>query len=114
MRKRVIVDDSVPYNTTTKVGTMYLFGSGAIALGNGSHPKILEVETPRDSLSHAGEDYLVNRRIIIMHPRGIKWTEEEVDGTFPTRAELRKGDNWERVFEEKQIRIVKHVFKLAD
>jgi len=113
MGKRMIVDDSVFYDTSTKIGEMYLFGNGAIALGNGSHTKIKETETLRDGLSHAGEDYLVNRRIIIMHPRGIKWAEKEVSDNFPTRKELANGENWERVYEEKQIRIVKHRFKIA-
>ena len=113
MRKRVVVDDSVPYDTATRTGTQYLFGTGAIALGNGSHPRIEETEVTRDPMSHAGEDYLINRRIIIMHPRGIKWTEENVADEFPTRQELANGDNWERVFEPKQIRIVKHVFRLS-
>jgi hypothetical protein len=113
MRKRVIVDDGVAYDTSNKTTEMFLFGSGAIALGNGSHPKIEETELDRDSTSHAGEDYFVNRKIIIMHPRGVKWTEESVEKEFPTRAELSNAKNWERVFEPKQIRIVKHKFRLA-
>ena len=113
LRKRVIVDDSVPYDTTTKIGTAYLFGSGAIALGNGSHPRIIETEVDRDSTSHAGEDYLINRKIFIMHPRGIKWTENSVAKEFPTRDELKAATNWEKIYEPKQIRIVKHVFKIA-
>ena len=113
MRKRVIVDDGIPYDTTNKISEMHLFGAGAIALGNGSHPKILETEFARDSMSHVGEDYLINRKIIVMHPRGVKWVEANVEDEFPTRTELASGDNWERVYEEKQIRIVKHVFRLA-
>jgi len=113
MRKRVIVDDSVPYDTVAKTATVFLFGSGAIALGNGSHPRIIETEIDRDSMSHAGEDFLVNRKIFIMHPRGIKWTEKNIASTSPSRDELKDGDNWERVFEPKQIRIVKHVFKIG-
>src|SRR5690606_40721631 len=38
--KRVIVDDAMPYDTSTGVAEMYIFGEGAIALGNGSHPEI--------------------------------------------------------------------------
>jgi len=113
MRKRVIVDDGLYYDTKGKTSEMYLFGPGAIALGNGKHEKIEETEVDRDSLSHAGEDYFVNRKIIIMHPRGVKWEEKAVEKNFPTRGELAKGDNWERVFEPKQIRIVKHKFRLA-
>lgn len=112
MGKRVVVDDGTPYNTTTKIGTMYLFGSGAIALGNGSHPKIIETEIDRDSLASSGEDFLINRRIFVLHPRGIKWTEASVADVFPDNTEIADGDNWQRVYEPKAIRIVKHVFKI--
>lgn len=113
MNKRVIVDDGVPYDTSTKTGTMYLFGQGAIALGNGKHPRIIETEIARDSLASSGEDFLINRRIFILHPRGIKWTEASVADVFPENSELANGANWERVYEPKAIRVVKHVFKIA-
>ncbi|NLI90190.1 MAG: coat protein [Epulopiscium sp.] len=112
--KRVIVDDSMAYDPVTKAGEMYLFGKGAIAWGNGSDPKILETEVVRKSLSLAGEDILVNRKVSILHPRGIKFTEASVDKTFPTFEELEDGDNWSRVYEEKAVRIVKFLFKLEN
>lgn len=113
LNKRVVVDDSTPFDTGTKVGTAYLFGAGAIALGNGSHPRIIQTEIDRDSLASSGEDYLINRRIFILHPRGVKWTEANVVDAFPTNAELATGTNWERVYEPKAIRIVKFTFKIA-
>lgn len=113
LNKRVIVDDSMPYATATKVGTAYLFGQGAIALGNGSHPKIVPTEIDRDSLASSGEDFLINRRIFLLHPRGIKWTENTVVDTFPENTELANGLNWARVYEPKNIRVVKFQFKIA-
>ena len=110
--KNVIVDDGMPFDTATGVGVAYLFGEGAIALGNGSDPLIQQTEVVRKGLALAGEDILVNRRIWLMHPRGVKWTEENVAGTFPSLDELEDGDNWERVYEPKAIRIVKFVFKI--
>lgn len=112
MGKRVIVDDGMPYNTSTKVGTAYLFGQSAIALGNGSHPKIIPTEIARDALASSGEDFLINRRIFILHPRGIKWTEDSVADVFPENSELATGTNWQRVYEPKAIRVVKFVFKI--
>ncbi|HHT7186902.1 TPA: major capsid protein [Bacillus cereus] len=112
MGKRVIVDDAMPFDPTTLVAEMYLFGPGAIALGNGSHPDIQSVETARDSLSSSGEDYLINRKIFILHARGIKWTESAIAGTFPTNAELANGSNYQLVYEPKAIRVVKHKFKI--
>lgn len=113
MDKRVVVDDGAPFDTGTKVATAYLFGAGAIALGNGSHPRIIPTEIDRDSLASSGEDFLINRRIFILHPRGVKWTEASVADVFPTNVELATGTNWERVYETKAIRIVQFKFKIA-
>lgn len=112
--KRVIVDDSLPFDTVTGASTTYLFGQGAIALGNGSHPDIQQTEVVRKGLSLAGEDILVNRRLPILHPRGVKWTEDSVAGTFPTFTELETGSNWSRVYEPKAIRIVKFNGKIDE
>ncbi|MFU0784503.1 MAG: Major capsid protein [Thermoanaerobacterium thermosaccharolyticum] len=103
--KRVIIDDGCP--VSDGVYTTYLFGEGAIGLGNGKPP--VPTETDRDSL--AGDDILINRKHYILHPRGVKWIGSP-KGSSPTNAELATGTNWERVYEEKAIRIVKFVHKL--
>lgn len=113
MGKRVIVDDAMPFDTTSKTSTAYLFGQGALALGNGSHPRIIQTEVDRDKSSSSGEDYLYNRKIYIMHPRGIKWTESAVADEFPTNQELANAANWSRVYEAKAIRMVAFRFKIA-
>lgn len=113
MGKRVIVDDAMAFDPSTGVSEIYLFGQGAIALGIGKHDRIIETEVARDSLAKAGEDYLINRKIFILHPRGIKWTEAEVANDFPTNAELANGANHQLVFDPKAIRVVKHKFKIA-
>ncbi|HHT03011.1 MAG TPA: coat protein [Bacteroidales bacterium] len=112
--KQVIVDDAVPYDPETTAGVIYLFGKGAIGWGNGKDPKILETEVVRKGLSLAGEDILVNRRLSILHPRGIKFTEDSVEGKFPSLDELETASNWTRVYEPKKIRIVKFMFKLEN
>ena len=112
MNKRVIVSDSMPFDTSTKIGTVYIFGNGAIALGNGSHSRMIETEIVRDGLATSGEDILVTRRVFILHPRGVKWTNNHKAGTFPELAEMENGENWERAYEPKAIRIVKFVFKV--
>lgn len=112
MGKRVIVDDAIAFDTATGASEAYLFGAGAIAWGNGNHKDILETEVVRKGLSLAGEDILVNRKLSILHPRGVKWTETDVNGKFPSFAELEKGANWNRVYEPKAVRIVKFQFKV--
>ena len=115
MGKRVVVDDGIAFDTSTGASEAYLFGAGAIAWGNGSHKDIRQTEVVHNGMSLAGEDILVNRKISILHPRGVKWVEP-VAGTakvFPNLTELATGTNWTRVYEPKKIRIVKFLFKTA-
>lgn len=107
MGKRVIVDDGLPIVSTTNY-TTYLFGAGAIGYGEGAPP--VPTETDRDSL--AGEDYLITRKHFLLHPRGVKWTEASVAGDSPTNAELATAANWTRVYDNKNIKIVKFLHKL--
>lgn len=107
MGKRVIIDDGCP--ASAGVYTTYLFGEGAIGYGNGSAP--VPTETDRDSL--AGDDILINRQHFLLHPRGVKFTSASVAGASPTNAELETATNWSRVYENKNIRIVAFIHKLA-
>lgn len=107
MGKRVIVDDGMPVDGD--VFTTYIFGQGAIGLGNGAAP--VPTETDRDSLQ--GDDILINRQHFLLHPRGVKFTNGTVIGESPTNAELATGSNWERVYEPKNVRIVQFKHKLA-
>lgn len=103
--RRVIVDDGCPIDGTTY--TTYLFGEGAIAYGNGNPEGHIPTEIDRDKKKGSGVDYLINRHAFILHPRGIKWTDaarENIES--PTRDELSNAQNWQRVYEPKQIRIV--------
>jgi hypothetical protein len=107
LRKRVIVDDGCP--AAAGVYTTYLFGEGAVGLGNGAAP--VPTETDRDSL--AGDDILINRQHFVLHPRGIKFTAASVAGASPSNAEAEAAANWSRVYENKNIRIIKFVHKIA-
>lgn len=103
--KRIIIDDGVPTQTITEgivKYTTYLFGAGAIGYAEGS-PEV-PTETDRDKL--AGEDILINRKHFVLHPRGIKFANTTVAKTAPTNAELERSDNWSKVYEDKDIRMV--------
>lgn len=102
----IIVDDGMPQSGG--VFTTYLFGQGAFGYSNVGAP--VPSETDRDSL--AGEDYLINRRHFVLHPRGVKWTESSVADITPSYDELATGTNWERVFDPKKIRIVQFKHKI--
>lgn len=104
----VIVDDGMPVEGG--VYTTYLFARGSIGRGEGTPVSLTPTETDRDSL--AGEDYLINRRALVMHPMGIKWIGE-AEGTTPSNAELATGTNWKRVYESKNIGMVAIKHKVA-
>lgn len=110
--RRVIVDDGCP--VTDGVYTTYLFGQGAIAYGNGSPVGFVPTELDRDKKMGSGIDYLINRRTFIMHPRGIAWQNvNRENAETVTRAELADAQNWKRVYEPKQIRMVAFKHKLG-
>lgn len=110
--KRVIIDDGCPVESG--VYTSYLFGQGAIALGNGSPVGFVATETDRDKKKGSGVDYLINRKTYIMHPRGIRFTNTDVEKTEgPSRLELADPINWKPVYEPKQIRIVAFKHKIG-
>ena len=113
--KRVVIDDGCPVDGTgaNATFTSYLFGQGAIALGNGSPVGFVPTEMDRDKKKGSGVDYLINRKTMILHPRGVKFTNANVAKTEgPSRAELKDVTNWQPVYEPKQIRIVAFKHKI--
>lgn len=110
----VIIDDGVPTETIDgrTVYTSYLFGQGAIALGNGDGNQAIdggqgtwEHEFVRQGLK--GESTVIFRWRNIMHPRGIKWLDAVVVDKTPSNVELANGNNWTRVWDNKLLRIVR-------
>lgn len=105
----IIVDDGVPVEAGSTSGqkyTSYMFGRGAVGYGEGNVKN--PIEDARDAL--ADQDVLINRRNYIMHPRGIKWTNEgTIADLFPTNDELEDPTHWDRVYPQKNIRMVKIV-----
>lgn len=112
MGKRVIVDDSMPVSGTgaDRVFTTYLFGAGAIGYASGS-PKV-PVETGRDGLKLMGQDWIINRKQWVMHPRGIRWIGTAAKASGPSNAELATSTNWERCYDAKLIRLAAFKHKL--
>lgn len=110
--RKVTVDDGCPVKDG--VYTTYLFGNGAVALGNGSPVGHVATEVDRDKQTGGGIDYLINRKAFILHPRGIAYTgATRANVETPTRAELALAENWNPVYEPKQLRIVAIKHKLG-
>lgn len=108
--RRIIVDDGMP--RAAGVYTTYLFGPGAIGYGEGT-PRV-PVETDRNPLIGGGEEYIVQRRHFVLHPRGIAWDPDSgvPAADTPTNVELADAANWTRVYEPKNIRIVRFVHRI--
>ena len=100
--KRVIVDDSLPYDSAKKEFVSYAFGEGAF--GYKELPIAFAAEVSRDAAK--SETVLHSRRRFILHPRGVKWIGD-VSATAPTNANLAANKNWQRVYEPKEVRIVR-------
>lgn len=109
--RKVVMDDSCSYDAATKIADIYLFGAGAIALND--VPSLNPLEMDRDKL--AGTDIVITRQAWISHLRGVKWDPGAgvPAGATPTNAELAAAGNWTRVYDKKDIRVVKLRCKLA-
>lgn len=117
---RVIVDDTTDVQTVDSktVYSSYLFGQGAIALGNSSENQAVEgghgswqLEYARTALT--GNSQLINRWRNILHPRGVAWQEVAIAAPSPTNAEIEEAQQWVRKYEAKNVRIVKVTHNIA-
>lgn len=108
--KRVIVDDAhtvVAGGTSGFKFTSYLYAQGAI--GEATGPVKVPVETERQSLSGGGREHLVNRQRKVYHLYGSSFNRTSLAGISPTDAELALGTNYDKVYEDKNIPVIKLV-----
>ncbi|MBS7703311.1 methyltransferase [Chelatococcus asaccharovorans] len=110
--KRVVVDDAMP-KLSGGIYHSYVFGPGALGFAQ-ADPEV-PVETGREPLQGGGMEYIVQRRQYLVHPRGVKWAP---GGGVPAKAtpsntELGTATNWARIYDAKDIRIVRFIHKLA-
>ena len=101
MGLRVIVSDDVQQSGSSpnKKFAVYFFTEGAVASGE---QLALQTETDRDIL--AKSDAMSIDLHYCYHPVGAKWG---VTTTNPTRAQLETIGNWSKVYETKNIGIVR-------
>jgi hypothetical protein len=101
MGLRVIVSDDVQ-TTGSGSGTeyaTYFFVQGAVASGE---QMAMQTETDRDIL--AKSDALSVDLHYVYHPMGVKFNKSVVN---PTRAQLETVGNWTKVYETKNIGMVR-------
>ena len=101
MGLRVIVSDDVNVTgsgSDTEYAT-YFFTNGAVASGE---QLMMQTETDRDIL--AKSDAMSIDLHYVYHPVGARWTSATIN---PTRTELATVGNWSKVYELKNIGIVR-------
>lgn len=104
---RIIVDDGMP--VTDGVYETYFIGSGAFVRQDGSPAGFVGTETDRDKIG--AKNYLINRRCMIIHPRGFSWntsadlTEGDKVLEFPNNNHLANPANWTLATDHKKVAI---------
>ena len=103
--KRVIVTDQLPTSGsgTDMIFDTYLFGQGALGYANGNGTRVTKAAVALDEL--ADEEYIINRRHFVLHPRGVRFIGTTT-AAGPDDATLQAGASWDRVYENKNVRMI--------
>lgn len=102
----VTKDASITYTT-------YFLGSGALIRQDGTPAGFVGTETDRDKLG--AKDYLINRRCMVIHPRGLSWNTgaSYPQGIYyPTNAMLATPGNWSLITDHKKVPVAALVHKI--
>lgn len=98
------------YYEMTDAGTVvydtYFLGTGAFIRQDGTPNGFIGTETDRDKLG--AKDYLINRRCMVIHPRGLSWNVEATypEGIYyPTNKMLATPANWKLAINHKKVPI---------
>jgi hypothetical protein len=112
MGKPITVDDGLPTSGegAATVYSTYLFGSAPVVHNEIQIPG-WSMETDRDILS--ANDVMVTRKAFCMHVMGVMWLGNSLAGDSPTNAELATTTNWQKVAENKNIKVIEFKHKLA-
>lgn len=84
----------------------YFLGSGAFIRQDGTPGGFIGTETDRDVIG--SKNYLVNRRCMVIHPRGLSWNTSATYGEgiyYPTNAMLATPANWTLATSHKKVPI---------
>lgn len=95
--KLVLIDDSIPVDTTgtNPKYTTYVLGAGAFDYCDCGAK--VPYEMGRDPALNGGQDTLYTRQRKLFAPYGISFTKASMATLSPTDAELQTGANWELV-----------------
>lgn len=101
---QVIIDDGMPVNSG--VYDTYFIGKGAFVREDGMPEGLVGYETDRDKLG--AQNFLINRRALVLHPLGVSWVMPETldGGKYAANSDLEKAANWKLAVDHKKVPIV--------
>lgn len=109
------------YVLPTHIYTTYLLGTNAFIRQDGTPQGFIATETDRDKLG--AKDYLINRKCMILMPRGFSWNTnatltETVGGEtrtlyYPNNTHLATPGNWSLATSDKKIPIAALIHKIG-
>jgi hypothetical protein len=111
MGKRLIVDDSLPAvaGSNRITYTCILFAPGVVATANGRVLVPSEIDRVASSGTGGGQDIIYSRIANVWHPVGFSFLSDTMttvgNKKHATYAQLQLADNWNRVFQRKNIPI---------
>ena len=102
---RVIIDDSMPaIQGTNRLSYLsVVFAPSAFGYGEGYVKVPSEYERVPLAGKGGGQENLISRENVIIHPYGFKYTDAVRAGDSTSLAELQNAANWERVWLRKHI-----------
>lgn len=101
---RIVVDDGLPVNSG--VYDTYFMGNGCFARADGTPAGLVTTETDRNK--KAGQNFLINRRALVLHPLGLSWkgtTFTDTSAKYAANVDLAKPTNWELATDHKNVPI---------
>lgn len=92
----------------------YFMGTGALIRQDGTPAGFVGTETDRDKLG--AKDYLINRRCMVIHPRGLSWNTSATYPSgiyYPTNKMLATPGNWSLITDHKKVPIAMLVHQIG-
>lgn len=92
----------------------YFMGAGALIRQDGTPAGFVGTETDRDKLG--AKDYLINRRCMVIHPRGLSWNTGATYPSgiyYPTNKMLATPENWSLITSHKKVPIAMLVHQIG-
>ncbi len=108
---KIIENDSIPFDTETGIGSIYMLGENVFGTGEGRITNPVQVYKQEAERTITTQMSLSN----LCHPYGFSFVKSMPNTRYyPTAADLKDGTNWEAVLEQKNLPYVHLLVKIDD